>query len=479
MIHEYEQSDIVSPGAGRLFGSFLGPLFSLDLHSVIDEFFGNGWGLSRCLVLSVMFWGLFGVLWNMVPALPLFAFGWLLGTSPVWLPIIALVATWKIWIWYVHSNYIFKRETMLLEVKMPREITRSPRAMENALSKLWTDSGETTFLNTTWQGQVRPYFAFEIASFGGEIHFYIWCWRNWRPSVEAMMYAYYPEVEMVEVEDYASKFKFDPDTQDCFPTDWRYEPRNDAYPIKTYVDFELDKDPKEEFKIDPLAEVLERMSILKPSEQMWIQIIITQCRDVRHKKGVHWWQTESRFEGMIKETIDVLRRETVGKAVDLPPDVPNPERWKSFARVPMYRYTELIKSMDRNMGKHPFNVGMRGVYIADSKDFGAPGYTGIRWIWRPVGNPQYQNQLRPRRWANPFDYPWQDFNNIRWNLMIRRYFDCYRRRSHFYSPWILPHNMMSTEVLATVWHPPSSAVGAPGLARIPAKKAEPPSNLPK
>lgn len=471
MIHEYDQTGVVS--GMRFKGSFVGPLLSFDFHSFIDEFIGNGWGLSRCLVLSILFWGLFSVLGTMIPSLPLFAFGWILGTSPIWLPVAAFITAWKVWIWYVRSGYLFKRDAVLLEVKMPREITRSPRAMENALSMLWTDSGETTFFNTAWQGQVRPYFSLEIASFGGEIHFYIWCWRAWRPNVEAMMYAYYPEVEMVEVEDYASKFRFDPDTQDAFPTDWRYEPRNDAYPIKTYIEFELEKDPKEEYKIDPLSEVLERMSILKPSEQIWIQIIITQCRDYRRKKHGHWWEIESRYEALVKETVDVLRKETIGDPED------KDFKWKTYARVPLYRITETVKAIERNMGKHIFNVGMRGVYIADSKDFGSPGYTGLRWIWRPMGNPQYMNQMRPRRWGNPFDYPWQDFNGIRWNLMVRRYFDTYRRRSHFYSPWIMPHNMMSTEVLATLWHPPSAAVGAPGLERIPAKKAEPPANLPK
>ena len=474
MIHEHEQKGIVTSGDIR---SAFGAIVSFDLHELIDGYLGGYWALSRCLILSIFFWGFYSVLWLMVPSLPLFTFGWVLGTAPIWLPVALLITAWKVWVWYAHAGYIFTRDTVLLEVKMPRDITRSPRAMENALSKLWTDSGETTFLNRIWQGQVRPYFSFEIASFGGQIHFYIWTWRNWRPNVEAMMYAYYPEVEMVEVEDYASKFRFDPDTQECYPTDWRYEPRNDAYPIRTYIEFELDKDPKEEYKIDPLAEVLERMSILKPSEQMWIQIVITQCRDKRRKKGGAWYQTEDRFDGMIKDEIDVLRKETVGHGADPGPN--NPERWKSFARVPMYRYTETIKAMDRNLGKHPFNVGMRGVYIADTKDFGAPGYTGIRWIWRPVGNPQYMNQLRPRRWGNPFDWPWQDYQNVRWNLMIRRFFDAYRRRSHFYSPWIMPHNMMSTEMLATIWHPPSAAIGAPGIARIPAKKAEPPANLPK
>lgn len=469
MIQEYDQEGIVTSGDLR---ASVGALVSFNLHDLVDGYIGGYWGISRCLFLSILFWGIFSVMWDMVPSLPLFAFGWLLGTAPLWLPVAALITAWKVWIWYARSGFLFTRDAMLLEVKMPRDVTRSPRAMENALSKLWTDSGETTFLNRIWQGQVRPYFSLEIASFGGQIHFYIWCWRAWRPTVEAMMYAYYPEVEMVEAEDYASKFRFDPETQDAFPTDWRYEPRNDAYPIKTYIDFELDKDPKEEYKIDPLSEVLERMGTLKPSEQMWIQIVITMSRDKRRKPHAAWYQTEDRFEGLIKQEIDVIRKNATGD-----PNKPE-DRWKQFSRVPMFKYAELIKAMDRNLGKHIFNVGMRGVYIADSKDFSAQGYTGMRWIWRTLGNPQYMNQLRPRRWGNPFDWPWQDFDSMRWNLMVRRYFDTYRRRSHFYSPYIMPHNMMSTEVLATIWHPPSAAVGTPGIARIPAKKAEPPANLP-
>lgn len=469
-IGESEQEGIVTSGEIRGIVSELG---SFDFHHITDGFIGNVFGFSRCLFLSILFFGLLTVLSRQIPNLPLFATEWLLGTAPVWLPITLFVTAWKVWIWYAHSSYLFKRDPLLLEVKFPRDLVRSPRAMENALSKLWTDSGETTFLNRVWQGQVRPIFSLEIASFGGEIHFYIWCWRPWRPNVEAMMYAYYPEVELFEVEDYATKFHFDPEKHECFPTDWRLEPRNDAYPIRTYVEFELDKDPKEEYKVDPLAQVLERMSVLRPDEQMWIQFVITMCRDVRRKPGGAWWETENRYVGLLSEEVQKIRKEATGDFEK------EGDEWKRFARIQMYRYTEVIKAIDRNMGKHAFNVGSRGVYICDADKFAAPGYTGIRWIWRPVGNPQYMNQMRPRRWGNPFDFPWQDFRDVRWRLMQRRFFDTYRRRAHFYPPWILPHNMMSTEMLATMWHPPTSAISAPGLERIPAKKAEPPSNLPK
>ena len=215
------------------------------------------------------------------------------GTLPIWLPVVSVIGGWKAWIWYTRASFIAGLDNMLLEVKFPRDIVKSPRAMEEVLTKLWTDSGETTFFNRVFQGQARPWFSLEMASFGGEVHFYIWCRREWREVVESAMYAQYPEVELTEAEDYASKFAYDPDVHECFCTDWRYEPRNDAYQFRSYIDFELDTDPKEEYKVDPLAQVIERLSSIKPEEQMWMQIIITQCSDQRRKKGT-LFGTESR-----------------------------------------------------------------------------------------------------------------------------------------------------------------------------------------
>jgi len=175
-----------------------------------------------------------------------------------------------------------------------------------------------------------------------------------------------------------------------------------------------------------------------------------------------------------KDEIERIRLSAVGETPE-----EREEPFRRGLRVPQFRQSEQVKAIDRNMGKLPFNVGARGVYIAPPDTFNAASYTGIRWIWRPIANPQWGNQMRPRRWHNSFDYPWQDLWDMRWNNMAQRFFDCYRRRAHFYTPWVLPHNMMSVEALATLWHPPSSAIASPGLERIPAKKAEPPPNLPK
>ncbi|MDE2021921.1 MAG: hypothetical protein KGI71_03350, partial [Patescibacteria group bacterium] len=433
------------------------------------------WGISRALVVSVLFLGLLFTLSRYVPNLPLFALEWLAGLAPIWLPIALGVAAWKTWKLYVLSLYLSNMKTIVLEMKVPREISRSPRAMELALTSLWTSSGETTFILRHWRGQVRPFYSFEIASFGGEVHFYIWCREQDKNAIETGLYAYYPEIELHEVEDYASKFRYDPEKYSCFATDHRLAPRSEAYPIKTYIDFELDKDPKDEFRVDPLASVLEYMSSLKPQEQAWVQIIITLNKDKWPGKGL--FSTESRWEGMIKAEVKKIRRETAlnpGKE-DAPEDDP---RKYGFPR-PTWSEQEQMKAMERQLGKLPFDVGVRGIYIAEKKYFNGTSYNGVRWLWRPFANPGYQNLLRPAYWHNTLDFPWQDFNGYRFELLTRRFLDAYRRRSYFYSPWTTPSYMMSPEAIATLWHPPSRSIAAPGLERISATKAEPPHNLPR
>ena len=111
MIHEYEQKGIIGTNDIR---GILGTLWSFDLHDITDSIAGNYWGVSRCLFLSMIFWALFGVLWGMIPSLPLFAFGWLLGTAPIWLPIAMLISAWKVWVWYAHTGYILRRASVPL-----------------------------------------------------------------------------------------------------------------------------------------------------------------------------------------------------------------------------------------------------------------------------------------------------------------------------------------------------------------------------
>lgn len=439
------------------------------------EWMGD-WGISRALFLGVLFLGLLFVLSLQIANLPLFALWWIAGTAPVWLPIVLVRGAWHAWTEYIREDYLSRRNPILLEVKIPRDIMKSPRAMELVFNSFYVTSGEVTFFTRAWEGAVRPWFSWELASFGGEIHFYVWCWGTYRRLVESSIYAQYPEVEIYEVEDYASKFVFDPEKYNCYCTNYIYDPREDAYPIKSYIDFELDKDPKEEFKVEPLAQVFETLSNLKPHEQVWIQIMARATgKETSHavlnpKNGFKLWK--KRVEDAIK---DIRKEASLNPGKEDAPD--SDEKKYGFPR-PTWKQTEQMRAMERHLGKVPFDVGMRGIYIS-SGDFHGATYTAMRWIWKPFNSPAYFNQLRPRHAHNPFDYPWQDFRNYRWNLTVRRHLDAYRQRSFFYTPYPWHAEVMSPETLATLYHYPSRTVQVPGLQRIAAKKAEAPPNLPR
>ena len=481
----------VGDNVGAFFQNYLFFKFNpFNLQSFL--MWAGNWGISRGLVLWVFYIGLLLILNLQIPNLPLFTLEWVIGLAPIWLPACLYYEAYASWVWYIQAFYLAGRDGILLEMKVPRDIFKSPRAMELALIPFNLSSGETTAINRGWQGGVRPFWSFEIASFGGDTHFYIWTWRGFKPLVESSIYAYYPEVELVEVEDYAAKFRFDPSIHDCYATEWRREtfrePHHDktkvqngsmqlnAYPIKTYVDFELDKDPKEEFRVEPLAEPVEFFSSVRPEDIVWVQIVIREAgRPSTHVfAGANDRDTQL---GITKKEVEEVRKDSL---IYFTPEEGLVGLNQGSRVERSWRYAHLLERMERNMGKYLYEVGIRG-WIVSTKEITSHYYNGMRFMWRPTGDPNLSSWLRPRRWHPPFDYPWQDYKNIRWNVAASRFVDAYRRRLFFHSPWRTYEAPMilSGEELATLWHPISRTIASPGVERLPAKKAEPPGNLPK
>src|SRR5690606_33289214 len=101
-------------------------------------------------------------------------------------------AAWKMWVHYIQQDFISGIDYVLLEVIPPREVVRSPQAMElffsNALYH-WSMKGG---MEEYWQGAVWFWFSLEIVSIDGQVHFYIRTPTRVRGLVETQMYAQYP-----------------------------------------------------------------------------------------------------------------------------------------------------------------------------------------------------------------------------------------------------------------------------------------------
>ncbi len=395
--------------------------------------------------------------------------GWFVVFAPLWLPILLGIIFWDIWIKYRRADFIAAQETMLLEIKIPRDIEKSPRAMELVFTGLYIGSGEGTFIDRWITGSVRPWFSFELMSDGGRIHFYIWTRRKLREIVESQIYAQYPNVEIYEAEDYAARVRYETGKYTAWGCDFKLTAK-DPYPIKTYIDYQLDRDPKEEYKIDPIAHIFEFLSSLKEGEQAWFQIMIRTNKDTRVKEG-HWFAKENRWKGEAADEIAAIRKKATTMRIDKEGhEIAGPVSLSSMQE-------EQIKAIERSIDKSGFDTGIRAVYVAEREKFRPVAIGGMTGVFRQFSASHF-NGIAPTGWHTSFSYPWQDPFGTRKEKMSHHILDAYRRRSWFHPPHDTPYFVMTSEELATIYHFPSRGIMAPGLDRIPARKFEAPPNLP-
>ncbi len=431
-------------------------------------------GVSSVWFILVVFAGLLWFAYSLfTPTLgPIFspAIRVILYLAPIWVPFILAIVFWKLWLEYIRAKFLNKQEYTLLEIRLPREVMRSPLAMETLLTNLHIGIGESTFIDRYISGKTRPWYSLEMVSLGGEIHFYIWTRKFLKNIVESQIYGQYPMVEVFEVEDYAKKFRYNPDQYSAWGCDFKLT-KKDAYPIKTYVDYGLDKDPKEEFKIDPMAGFFEFLGNVGPDEQIWFQILIRVNKDKsredrKYKSGTLFTKSTS-WKEEAKEEIKKIREEAIPETQDNVTGFPNPTPGQ----------TDIIKALERSISKLGFDVGIRGIYIAKSDKFNPTNIVALTASLKQL-NSGSLNGIAPTRWFINFSYPWQDFRGKRKERCRRDIIDAYKRRSWFQAPYKTPSFVFNTEELATIFHFPGSIVQAPTLGRVQSTKGNAPPNLP-
>ena len=88
----------------------------------------------------------------------------LLRFSPYWGPPILALVFWHVWLRYVRANFLADQENMLLEIRLPQEIMKSPAAMQAVFDGLCIKSGESSFIDRLWFGKVRLWYSLELVS---------------------------------------------------------------------------------------------------------------------------------------------------------------------------------------------------------------------------------------------------------------------------------------------------------------------------
>ena len=388
---------------------------------------------------------------------------------PLWLPFLIWEHLWAQWIHYIRFKFWKTQEHVLLEITIPQEVSKSPLAMEVFLTSLWNAGGESTFIDRLWKGKFRAVFSLEIASNEGRVSFYLHMRRSFKNIVEARLYGQFPEVHVREVEDYVTKVPFNLNEYDLFGVEYAFA-KPDAYPIRTYIDYGLDRDPKEEFRIDPITHTLELLGQVGKDEYFWSQIIL-----VARKKDQHhgFYSSVDSFGEGVKASIQAIVEKAAKRGKSIIDGEGNEGRGSTLTDGEK----RAIEAIEKKAAKLLFECGIRNLYLAKRERFNGVNNGGVIRFFDHTQSNEF-NKFNPTRGMSIFDYPWQDFRNIRSNSTKNGLFALYRDRAYFYAPYDQQPLIMNTEELATLWHFPGSTVQTPSLARKLSRTSEAPPNLP-
>ncbi len=389
---------------------------------------------------------------------------------PIWLPIVLLFVLWNVWLYYIRMKFVVNQEYTLLEIKLPNEIKKTPLAMELFLNALYQTIGEGTFIHRYIKGSQRPVFSLELVSLEGDVKFFIWTRKFWKNLVEAQIYAQYPDIEISEVVDYTKFVKYSPESLSMWGCEYKLK-KEDFYPIKTYVDYRLETEGiKDEEKTDPMSPILEFLGAVEKGQQVWLQILVKAHKKERTKK-LKWKERIKKMELSKKEDWrDQGQAEVENLVKKVLVDEKDPA--KGY-RIMTKGELNVVSAVERSISKLSFDCNIRAIYLAEPDKFDAINIMGLLGAFKQF-NSLDLNQFGPTG-TTSFDYPWQDYKDMRANRLKRILFNSFKRRafSGERDPFVL-----NTEELATIYHFPGGVVQTPTFSRLMSKKAGSPPNLP-
>lgn len=395
--------------------------------------------------------------------------------SPIFLAVILFVIMWDLWVNYVRSKNFLSLKYIVLELKLPKETSKSPLAMETVLHALHNTADGSKFVQY-WKGETRPWYSLEIISIEGQVKYMIWTEDRRKTGLIGALYSQFPGIEILEIEDYTKSVHFDPNITRIWAAEFLLT-KSDPYPIKTYIDYGLENDPKEEYKVDPITHMIEFLGSVGINQQVWIQILIRAHKDEQRIPGT-FFKTHDAWKEKAREEVDrILLRDPKTKVAG------TKDEETGFTKLPSISKGEqdIVAALERSVTKLSFDVGIRTLYISPKNTFNTPfGVGGIISSFKQF-NSESLNGFKgnSKKWHYQMaGVPWEDFKDWRRNRYGKLALMAYKYRSFFYTPFQSKSIVLNTEELATVYHFPGSVSATPGLERVQSKKAQAPTNLP-
>ena len=407
-----------------------------------------------------------------------------------WIPIawVILYGAKELWIDYIQGKWVAKQKYILLAIDIQRGNEQSIKAVENLFTYFAGGHKSINLIEKYWDGMFQLGFSFEIVSIEGYTQFLIHTPEVFRNLVETAIYSQYPDAEITEVDDYTEGIptKYPDDEYDIWGGEFIYSD-NEAYPIKTYKEFEdsAAARPEHQFK-DPMASLMDLCSSLGPGEQLWYQLIAIPTdfkwteelnrevskilnEKVKIKKGVF-----SNFISGIKSWIDEFTEQIFNWSVGSFEEVETADdALKMMNLKPQDK--KRVEAIQNKISKIAFQAKSRMIYVAKKENMNKPkvvnGFVGYIKQFTDLD----LNGLMPdiKKTATNSAY---FFKESRINYKKIKVMAAYKKRSDFLGRLTKIFNI---EELATLWHfPIESVVKAPLIQKASGRRSEPPMGLP-
>lgn len=391
----------------------------------------------------------------------------------------ALIAVFvELWVRHIKTTAIKALRWTFLEVKVSRDIEKSPKSMEQIFSGLHGIITKIKFLDKYWKGKVQEWFSFEIAGIDGAVYFFIRTPEQFRTLVEAQVHAQYPDAEISEVLDYAGPIakKVPSKSYDISGAELILE-KEDFYPIRTYPFFE---EKEEERRVDPMASFLEILSKLKGGENIFIQYLMKPTAEKEWKeKGIEMVnkligkkieKKKSWYDNIYGGFEEFIRNLLIAAAIYPEWSESKKEETKSSVSNLSPGEKLIAEAIENKISKLAFRASIRFAYIARSDVFSRANMAAINGAFKQF-NTVNLNAFKSNGEAGTSADP--PFKKRKEFLKKQKFIERYANRS-----WPKKDFILNIEELATVYHYPILTVETPTMRRVESKKAEPPVSLP-
>lgn len=398
----------------------------------------------------------------------------------------------------ITMRYKFKESLryVYLEIKIPKHVTRSPKAMEEIFYSLHSIYRKSDPWNRYMKGFLPPTYSFEMMLHNGQLRFFIRCYKEYKDFVIGRIYSQYPEAIVEEVSDPFKElpWKIPNPTFDVWGTEFVFL-KPVFYPIKTYEVWE--KLPEDQ-RIDPISLLSEGASFITNKEWIFIQLYSMPVLGVDKEFGDEW---AKKGKEEVNKLMGRVKPEEPGPLEYIGEFVKNlflalllqKIEWKvgekstSSEEPSIMKLTpgerEIIEGIERKISKPGYWTNIRFCYVATKdifKENQAKNVSLVMGIFKIFERQDMNGIIRDIKTVTALDRPLHFFVSLYDEKIFyrKRYVWAYLK-GRWSSDFKENRLILNTEEMASIFHIPMEFVPAPGIERIPTRPISPPPEVPE